>query len=226
MKASYSTRLRNATLLGLFVFLVVGAAAANAQRAWFIDGYHGGIYGHYPPGFTGFVVEQLRNNPEWRINLEIEPETWDFARVYEPEAYAKLRELMEDQSDGGRIEIVNPTYAQSYFFQSSGESLIRQFQYGIRKTREHFPNVILTTYSSEEPCFTSCLPSVLKSFGYSFAALKNPNTCWGGYTSAHGGELVNWIGPEGTSILTVPRYASEALQSNSCFPRGMPDAGH
>ena len=21
-----------------------------------------------------------------------------------------------------------------------------------------------------------------------------PNTCWGGYTAAYGGELVNWVG--------------------------------
>ncbi len=200
-----------------WVALVVLSLPANAQTAWFIDGYHGGIHGHYPPGYTGFIVEQLKNNPEWRINLEIEPETWDFARVYEPEAYAEFKKLLEDTSEEARIEIVNPSFAQSYLFQSSGESLIRQFDYGIRKTRAHFPNVKFTTYSSEEPCFTSCLPSVLKSFGYSFASLKNPNTCWGGYTSPHEGALVHWIGPDGTGIWAVPRYACEVLQSNSCW---------
>ena len=95
--------------------------------------------------------------------------------------------------------------------------MIRQFDLGIRKTREHFPNVVLKTYSSEEPCFTSCLPAVLKSFGYKYAVLKNPNTCWGGYTTARGGELTNWIGPDGSRILAVPRYACEALQPGSCW---------
>ncbi|MEO6721610.1 MAG: glycoside hydrolase family 38 C-terminal domain-containing protein, partial [Ferruginibacter sp.] len=47
--------------------------------------------------------------------------------------------------------------------------------------------------------------------------LKNPNTCWGGYTRAFGGELVNWIGPDGTSIVTVPRYEIEALKSRSTW---------
>ncbi|QDV37767.1 glycoside hydrolase family 38 C-terminal domain-containing protein [Tautonia plasticadhaerens] len=191
--------------------------ANEPKTAYFADGYHGGVHGHYPPGFTGFLVEQLGANPDWKINLEIEPETWDVARVSEPEAYEAFKTIMEDQSDAGRIEIVNPTYAQSYLFQSSGESVIRQFDHGIRKTREHFPGVILTTYSSEEPCFTSCLPQVLRSFGYEFAVLKNPNTCWGGYTSSHGGELVNWVGPDGSSILTVPRYACESLQPGSCW---------
>jgi len=195
----------------VLVCVVSWSAASEPKTAYFADGYHGGVYGHYPPGYTGFLVEQLEANPGWKINLEIEPETWDVARHYEPEAYAAFKAILEDQSDAGRIEIVNPTYAQSYFFQSSGESMIRQFDHGIRKLREHFPNLIHTTYSSEEPCFTSGLPAVLKSFGYEFAVLKNPNTCWGGYTSAHGGELVNWIGPDGTSLLAVPRYASEAL---------------
>lgn len=186
-------------------------ACAQTNAAWFVDGYHGGVYGHYPPGYTAFLVEQLQKNPGWKLNLEIEPETWDVARAYEPEAYAAFKKLIEGQTKNLRVEVVNPSYAQSYLFQASGESVIRQFDFGIRKLHEHFPGLKFTTYSSEEPCFTSCLPPVLKSFGFEFAVLKNPNTCWGGYTSAHGGELVNWLGPDGTSLLTVPRYQCEAL---------------
>lgn len=212
------TPVRCALILPLvFVWVCCRSAADEPATAYFVDGYHGGVYGHYPPGYTGFLVEQLSENPEWKINLEIEPETWDVAKVYEPQAFETFQRLMQDQSESGRIEVVNPSYAQSYLFQSSGESVIRQFEYGIRKMREHFPGVQFTTYSSEEPCFTSCLPPILKSFGFEFAVLKNPNTCWGGYTSAHGGELVNWIGPDGTSILTVPRYACEQLEPNSSW---------
>ncbi len=191
--------------------------ADEPKAASFVDGYHGGVYGHYPPGYTGFLVEQLKTHPDWKINLEIEPETWDVARTYEPQAYAEFKQLIEEDTHAKRIEFVNPSYAQSYLFQSSGESAVRQFAYGIRKMREHFPSADYKTYSSEEPCFTSCLPQILKSFGYEFAVLKNPNTCWGGYTAAHGGELVNWIGPDGTPILTVPRYACEDLQTGSSW---------
>ena len=205
-------------LLGLALTCLAASVAADEPKpAYFADGYHGGVYGHYPPGYTGFLVEQLRANPDWKINLEIEPATWDDAKVAEPEAYAALQALVADRSPAGRVEIVNPTYAQSYLFQGSGESVIRQFEHGIRKTREHFPTATFTTYSSEEPCFTSCLPAVLRSFGYEFAVLKNPNTCWGGYTTARGGELVNWVGPDGSRLLAVPRYACEALQPGSCW---------
>ena len=90
-------------------------------------------------------------------------------------------------------------------------------RYGIAKINKHFPEVDFVTYSVEEPCFTSCLPQILKQFGFKYAVLKCPNTCWGGYTAAYGGELVNWVGPDGTAILTVPRYACEKLEPGSTW---------
>lgn len=201
----------------LAVMLTAAAQESFAQRHYFIDGYHGGVYGHYPVWYTQFMTGQLEANPGWKINLEIEPETWDAVKVREPEAYAAFKKIFADQSDAGRIEYVSPAYGQSYLYTGSGESMIRQFSYGMRKVREHFPEAVFTTYSSEEPCFTSALPQVLLSFGFKYASLKNPNTCWGGYTRAFGGELVQWQGPDGSRLLTVPRYGSEALVANSTW---------
>lgn len=205
------------TLICLTVLLTVMARHSFAQQHYFIDGYHGGIYGHYPAGYTAYIVEQLQRNPSWKISLEIEPETWDVAQTAEPEAYAALKKIFADQSDSGRIEYVNPGYGQSYLYTGSGESMIRQFSYGIQKIKQHFPEARFTTYSSEEPCFTSALPQVLLSFGFKYASLKNPNTCWGGYTRASGGELVQWEGPDGSRLPAVPRYQSEALLPNSTW---------
>jgi alpha-mannosidase len=201
----------------LFVPMVFLSIGTLAQKACFIDGYHGGVYGHYPVGYTQFVVDELNKNKFWKINLEIEPETWDSVKVREPGALAEFQKLFADQSMAGRIEYVSPAYGQSYFYNISGESIIRHFDYGIKKVKSHFPTAVFTTYSSEEPCFTSALPQILNSFGYKYASLKNPNTCWGGYTRAFGGELVNWVGPDGSRITTVPRYASERLEPNSTW---------
>jgi alpha-mannosidase len=200
---------------GIFILLLLAAGACTAQTAYFIDGYHGGIYGHIPAWQTRFMVDKLKENPDWRINLELEPASWDTIRVRDRAAYDAFVSLMADPA--GRVEYVNPSYGQSYLFNISGESIIRQFYYGMKKLREHFPGITFTTYSSEEPCFTSALPQLLRSYGFSYASLKNPNTCWGGYTRAYGGELVNWIGPDGTAILTVPRYGMEALQPRSTW---------
>lgn len=201
----------------IFCLCLSGAVAMAQPKEWFVDGFHGGVYGHYPASFTQFMVDSMEKNPGWKLNLEIEPETWDFVSTNTPEAYAAFKKLADDQSVAGRIEFINPAYAQSYLWNISGESIIQQYGRGMKKIREHFPNAQFTTYSGEEPCFASALPGILKSFGFKYAVLKNPDTCWGGYTRAFGGELVNWIGPDGTAIPTVPRYAMESLKPHSTW---------
>jgi len=203
-------------ILFSFILLLSGTRSFS-QKAYFIDGYHGGIYGHLPDWQTKFMVEKLGQYPAWKINLELEPESWDTIALHDPVAYAAFQKLFADQSSNGRIEYVNPAYGQSYLYNISGESMIRQFYYGMKKLRQHFPTAVFSSYSSEEPCFTSALPQILRSYGFKYASLKNPNTCWGGYTRAFGGELVNWIGPDGSAILTSPRYEIEALKPRSIW---------
>ena len=82
------------------VMLAAGclASVGISQTAYFADGYHGGIYGHYPDWTTRFMVDMLKQHPRWKINLEIEPETWDRARTNDPAAYHELKALVADQS--------------------------------------------------------------------------------------------------------------------------------
>ncbi|HWD89673.1 MAG TPA: glycoside hydrolase family 38 C-terminal domain-containing protein [Mucilaginibacter sp.] len=206
-------RLAILAMLGLAVPL----SARSQDTTYYIDGYHGGVWGHYPDWNTRFMVDMLKKHPYWNINLEIEPETWDRAARVDPVAYSEFRSMISGSGYTGRIEYVNPAYAQSYLFNIDGESIIRQFAYGMKMLRSHFPGITFTSYSSEEPCFTSALPQILTSFGIKYASLKNPNTCFGGYTRAHGGELVSWEGPDGGRILTVPRYENEKLLPGSTW---------
>lgn len=192
--------------LWLFAAAVSDKTAAQ-DKIWFVDGIHGGVYGHYPMTYTKFLSDMLESHPQWKISLEIEPETWDTVKVRTPEDY--LRFAGWTKTD--RIEFTNPAYAQAYFYNVSGESIIRHLYYGMKKIRSHFPWAAFDTYSVEEPCFTSCLPQILRQFGYKYASLKCPDTCWGGYTSAYGGEIVDWTGPDGTAIPAVPRHGCEDL---------------
>ncbi len=205
-------------VLSTALLLLAQPIIAQQKKAYLIDGYHGGFWGHYPTNYTSFIVEQLKAHPDWKINLEIEPETWDMAKAKDEKGYNDFKALFADQNIATRrIEYVSPAYGQAYMYNISGESVIRQLSYGMEAVRKHFPTAVFTTYSSEEPCFTSALPQILKSFGYKYASLKNPNTLWGGYARAHGGELVNWIGPDGTALVTVPRYGIEALKPKSTW---------
>lgn len=187
---------------------------ASGQSNFFVDGFHGGTYGHYPMAwYTQFMVDQLKLYPQWCIGLEIEPATWDTAMVQTPQAYHDFKSMV----CSSQVEYTNPTYAQPYLYNIIGESIIRQFQYGIRKLKNHFPAITFSTYASEEPCFTSQLPQILSLFGFKYLSLKNPNTCWGGYADAFGGQLVRLTGPDGTTMYAVPRYACETLQKNSVW---------
>lgn len=210
--------MRRATIFFLFFSIALTVYKPLAgQTNYFVDGYHGGIYGHYPLWVTKFIADSLNAHKDWKVNLEIEPESWDTIALKDPAGYAAIKELINDSSYNAPVEYVNPSYGQSYLYNITEESIIRQFQYGMQKLEQHFPAIRFTTYSSEEPCFTSALPGILKSLGFKYASLKNPNTCWGGYVRAYGGELLNWTGPDGTSLLTVPRYASEDFQKKSTW---------
>ena len=172
---SYRRKPKVITALCLALLLLAsGTPVRSQQRVYFVDGYHGGIYGHYPVAWkTRFITDQMAAHPEWRIGLEIEPETWDTVEVRTPADYARFKAIAADR----RVEFTNPSYAQPYCYNISGESIIRQFGYGMRKIRSHFPDVEFVTYSVEEPCFTSCLPQILKLYGFKYASLKCPNTC-------------------------------------------------
>ena len=95
--------------LSIVIALSLSATMTGRGDNYFVDGYHGGIYGHYPLEWkTGFIVDEMHRHPSWRLGLEIEPETWDSVRSRTPEAYEAFRTLMKE----GRMEYTNPTYAQ------------------------------------------------------------------------------------------------------------------
>lgn len=203
------------------------ASPASAQARWsFVDGFHGGVYGHYPiQTYTDYLSDQLEAHPGWRICLEIEPETWDTVAVRTPDALKRFQALAATP----RVEFTNPAYAQPYMYNVYGESIIRQLQYGMEKIWKYFPDAEFLTYAVEEPCFTSCLPGILCSLGFKYATLKCPNTCWGGYAAGFGNGNVRWIGPDGSVLLANPRYACEGLgdtvwetRSNGRYPDFLP----
>ena len=204
------------TLLALLVLCVVGPVSAQNKLS-FVDGFHGGVYGHYPlKTYTDYMADQLESHPGWRICLEIEPETWDSVAVRTPDALKRFQALAATS----RVEFTNPAYAQPYMYNVYGESIIRQLTYGMDKIRQYFPDAEFLTYAVEEPCFTSCLPAVLSGLGFKYASLKCPNTCWGGYAAGFGNGNVRWTGPDGSTLLTAPRYACEGLGDTVWETRG------
>ncbi len=200
------------------------AAAALAARAsaqapaggatptlYYVDGYHGGSRGHMPAGSWRDILNAMRAIPEWKISLDIEPASWDDLRREDPQAYREFRKLLADRAVGARVEIVNGTFSQPFGWAQGGESNVRQLLRGREIIREHFPEAAIESYAVQEPCWASCLPQLLRSLGFTSAILKDPGTAWGGYAAGFDAETVDWVGPDGTSIPAVPRYACEEL---------------
>lgn len=180
---------------------------------YYIDGYHGGIHGHMPLGCWRDVIEALHDHPEWKISLDIEPVSWDCLKERDPLSYMEISTMLKDQSVASRLEIVAGSFAQPYGWVVDGESNIRHIEMGMAAIRRHFPWIPIKTYAVQEPCWTSALPQILRSFRFERAVLKNPSTAWAGYSAGFDAEILWWEGPDGSRIKTVPRYACEELIS-------------
>lgn len=181
------------------------------NQLYYMDGYHGGIRGHMPLGSWRDILEQMKQHPEWRLSLDIEPISWDYLQERDPKAYIELSELLKDDSTAGRIEMVAGSYAQPYGWITDGESNLRHLTMGLAILKRHFPDIKVDTYAVQEPCWTSALPQLLRQLGFQRASLKDASTAWGGYTEGYPAESVEWTSPDGTSIPTVPRYHCEEL---------------
>lgn len=187
-------------------------AQEQTPTLYYADGYHGGVAGHMPAGSWRDVLNALRDVPQWKLSLDIEPESWDVLRRTDPQAYRELKSHLDHHGASARVEMVGCTFSQPYGWAIGGESNVRQLLRGCEIIREHFPNAVLTTYAVQEPCWASCLPQILKSLGFTGAVLRDASTAWGGYPAGFDAEVVNWAGPDGTLLPTVPRYACESLQ--------------
>jgi alpha-mannosidase len=179
---------------------------------YYMDGYHGGVQGHMPPGCWRDILSALREFPEWKLSLDIEASSWEVLRRSDPQAYEELGLYLKDPSPNARVEMVAATFAQPYGWAISGESNIRQLQRGLQVIHEHFSETHVVTYAVQEPCWASCLPQILRSLRFDGVSLKNASTAWCGYTAGFDAEVVRWIGPDGTEITAVPRYAVEKLE--------------
>lgn len=122
---SYRRKPKVITALCLALLLLAsGTPVRSQQRVYFVDGYHGGVYGHYPVAWkTRFITDQMAAHPEWRIGLEIEPETWDTVEcVRRPTTPASRRSPPTGASNSPTRPMPSPTATTSRAKASSGSS--------------------------------------------------------------------------------------------------------
>src|SRR3546814_16520634 len=124
--------MKNQSLVVLLFCLLSIPFPTVAQEAYFIDGYHGGVYGHYPIGQTDFITKMLKKHPDWDTNLEIELDTWDAEKLRDREASHMLKKLFTDKSIWTwQSEYITPPYSQRNLLATTGQSNTCQFSYGM-----------------------------------------------------------------------------------------------
>ncbi len=123
-----------------------------------------------------------------------------------PDIADRLRKLTSE----GRISFVNGTYSQPHLHILSLESIIRQFEFGLRAIEE-VTGYKVTCYASQEPGFSQLLPQILRAFGYKTATtpgfpfglriiegfLQHWSREW---SWTHGDDVVDWVARDGTTI--------------------------
>jgi alpha-mannosidase len=83
--------------------VTVGSPLANAQNApaastptlYYVDGYHGGVKGHMPAGSWRDILNAMREFPDWKICLDIEPASWEVLKRDDPRAFAELKTYLD-----------------------------------------------------------------------------------------------------------------------------------
>src|SRR5690625_3093592 len=136
------------------------------KKAYFVDGYHGGIKGHMPLGSWADVFNEMKRHPHWKISLDIEPISWEVLKNTDPISYETLQEMLKDNRPESRVEMLAGSYAQPFGWVINGESNIRHLMRGLEIIKEHFPEAIVDTYATQEPCWSSAFPQILLSLGF------------------------------------------------------------
>lgn len=152
------------------------------------------------PGYADFDDLSLRikeTGEELLLNGDLEdvflPSLEDKARL------KKLKELVK----GGQIEIVGGAYTQPIMYTIGEEAVVRQFLLGCKAVEEAL-DIPVKIYAAQEPGMIGQLPQILKKFGFDAILYR---TSWGafGFVPSFDGEVVNWIGPDGTRFTAIPQ---------------------
>lgn len=104
----------------------------------------------------------------------------------------------------GRIEIVGGAFTQPILYATGEESMIRNFDYGVRAVQDSL-GVPISLYAAQEPGMCSQLPQILTQAGFEGLLYR---TVWAFFGSPphRDAEVVWWVGNDGSRIRTIPSY--------------------
>ncbi|MHA1264438.1 MAG: hypothetical protein ACTSRS_04305 [Candidatus Helarchaeota archaeon] len=167
-------------------------------------GGHGGIIlndiGYCEFDAPHFAITRLLERMRFALemgmpyNIEIALSCLEWVNQHYPKLFLEFKQLFKK----GPFEIINPSYTQPYSLIISGESNIKQFEYGLRVLKEL--ELEGTIYYASECSVHPQIPQILKDFGIQKGSLR---TRLLGRTPTSQSGRITWVGLDGTAIDTI-----------------------
>lgn len=178
----------------------LGGHSTSETVGWFKDGWYRGCI---PIFFRKGLFRKLREQNWFKASLEVDGYSFEDMSKRTPDFLKELKKWVNT----GRLEISDGTYSQPYSFIISGESNIRQFQYGTKATNEAL-GMDVKYHTQQEAGFHPQLPQILKGMEYEGVYLRMHWGHWGWPPSIKQ-HRVFWEGLDGTKIDAVPAYGAD-----------------
>lgn len=140
------------------------------------------------------VLRLMEEYPEYRF-LQSQPQLYQFIKKDNPELYAKIKERIAE----GRWEADGGMWLEADCNVTSGESLARQFLYGIRFIQEEFGKKCTYLWLPDVFGYSWALPQIMKLCGLS--TFMTTKISWNQFNEMPN-DLFWWRGIDGTKMLT------------------------
>ena len=177
---------------------------------YFSTGYHDGFVRPMERHSKTMAIEMERTKKYdgYSQYWELGGSCWVRMGINEPGYLEELKTAIAEN----RLEIIGGTWCEPFALIISGESNIRQMFYGMKAIKENL-DYDVTIYGNQEHGTYAQMPQILRSFGL-YAVVNRTQWAPYGYESAVDADVADWIGPDGTKIVMIPRYLSQDY--NNC----------
>jgi alpha-mannosidase len=140
------------------------------------------------------VLELMRRYPEYKF-MSSQPQLYDYVKKNAPEVYEEIRERVKE----GRWETEGGMWVEADCNLSSGESLVRQFVYGLRFFKEEFGTDNEVLWLPDVFGYSAALPQIMQKCGIHY--FMTTKISWNEFNKMPYDTFL-WEGIDGTEVLT------------------------
>jgi alpha-mannosidase len=140
------------------------------------------------------VLELMRRYPEYKF-MSSQPQLYDYVKKNAPEVYEEIKERVKE----GRWETEGGMWVEADCNISSGESLVRQFMYGLRFFKDEFGTENEILWLPDVFGYSAALPQIMQKCGIHY--FMTTKISWNEFNKMPYDTFL-WEGIDGTEVLT------------------------